>query len=59
MQRNAQRSLTDSNAGNLISKVRNMFSTALLTPFICLREQIISNILEAPFTYQKQDIIYT
>lgn len=59
MQINVQRNLTDSNAGNVISKVRNMFPTTLLTPFICLREQIISNILEAPFTYQKQYIIYT
>lgn len=48
-----QRSLTDSNAGNLISKIRDIFPTALLTPFIRLKEQIISNILKAIFTYQK------
>lgn len=51
MQINVQRSLTYSNAGNVISKIRNMFPTALQTSFICLRKQIISNILEVLFTY--------
>lgn len=44
MQINVQRGLTDPNAGNLISKIRDIFPTGLLTPFICLKEQIISNI---------------
>lgn len=56
MQVNIQQSLNDSNAGNVISKIRNMFPGILLTPFICLRKQTISNILEALFTYQKQHV---
>lgn len=42
----------ESNAASLISEVRNMFPTGLLTPCISLRKQMISNIFEM-FTYQK------
>lgn len=55
MQINVQRRLAESNAAGLISKVRNMFPTALLTPCISLRKQMISNIFEM-FTNQKQCI---
>lgn len=38
MQINVQRRLADSNAASLISKARNMFPRALLTPCISFRK---------------------